>query len=292
MLIVPLALIIVAALLHASWNVIAKVSKDMVALMWWATILATFGYGAWLLFGSGIYLASSSVIPFLISALAETGYFVTLVRGYLQGDLSLVYPISRGGAPLFVVVWGAVFLGEDLPWFGYLGVLLMVMGVYVASVPGNSSSANSLRATIIETFHNRAAAWALASAIFISIYSITDKIAVAATPPIIYNWWVFLGNTVLWAIPTWRRSRFSTNFRELRTNWFGTIATGFMMVTAYAAALAALALTSASYVVAGRGLSVVIGALYGSLLLKEHFGGLRVIGAGLMVSGLLLIAFT
>ncbi len=260
--------------------------------MWWATILATFGYGVWLLFGSGIYLASGSVIPFLISALAETGYFVTLVQGYSQGDLSLVYPISRGGAPLFVVVWGAIVLGEELPWFGYLGVLLMVIGVYAASLPGNSHSTNSRRATIIGSFHNRAAAWALTSAIFISIYSITDKIAVAATPPIIYNWWVFMGNTVLWAIPTWRRSRFTTNFQELRTNWLGIIATGIMMVTAYAAALAALALTSASYVVAGRGLSVVIGALFGALLLKENFGTLRVIGAGLMVSGLALIAFT
>jgi drug/metabolite transporter (DMT)-like permease len=289
---VALALILAAALLHASWNVIAKVSKDMVALMWWATILATLGYGAWLLTGSGIYLDPRSVVPFLISAFAETGYFVTLVRGYSQGDLSLVYPISRGGAPIFVVVWGAMLLGEQLPWFGYLGILLMVVGVYAASLPSNSTGTKFRRATILSSFRNRAAAWALVSAIFISIYSITDKIAVSATPPVVYNWWVFLGNTILWAIPTWRKSRFATNLIELRTNWLGIIATGAMMVTAYAAALGALALTSASYVVAGRGLSVVIGALFGSLLLKESFGTSRVMGAGLMVSGLVLIAFT
>lgn len=289
---IAFALIIVAAFLHATWNVIAKVSKDMVALMWWATVLAMIGYGVLLLTGSGIYLNPSSILPFVISALAETGYFVTLVRGYSQGDLSLVYPISRGSAPIFVVVWGAMLLGEQLPWFGYLGILLMVVGVYVASLPGNSYGTKFRRATIISAFRNRAAAWALASAIFISIFSITDKIAVSTTPPVIYNWWVFAGNTILWAIPTWRKSRFTTNLNELRTNWRGIIATGFMMATAYAAALGALALTSASYVVAGRGLSVVIGALFGSLLLKEGFGTSRVVGAGLMVSGLVLIAFT
>jgi len=182
---IALALIVAAALLHASWNVIAKASKDMVALMWWATILATLGYGAWLLTGSEIYLASSSVIPFLISALAETGYFVTLVRRYSQGDLSLVYPIYRGGAAIFVVLWGATVLGEELPWFGYLGILLMVVGVYVASLPNNSVRMKSTLASVIPSFRNRAAAWALASAIFISIYSVTDKIAVSATPPAI-----------------------------------------------------------------------------------------------------------
>ena len=64
------------------------------------------------------------------------------------------------------------------------------------------------------------------------------------------------------------------------------------MTTAYGAALAALALTSASYVVAGRGFSVVIGAAVGALLLKESFGSSRIIGALIMVTGLALIAFS
>jgi drug/metabolite transporter (DMT)-like permease len=292
MVLLALVFIIVAAFLHAAWNVLAKVSKDMLALMWWATLLATVGYGVWLLSGSGIYLDPASWVPFLVSAFAETGYFVTLVRGYSQGDLSLVYPISRGSAPIFATIWGAVLLGEQLPWFGYLGILLMVTGVYVASVPVNPSGIKFHPSVIISSFRNRAAGWALASAIFISIFSLSDKVAVSATPPLIYNWWVFAGNTVLWMIPTWGRTRFKTNFDELRSNWRGVIATGFMMVSAYGAALAALALTSASYVVAGRGLSVVIGALFGSVLLKESFGASRITGAALMVAGLALIAFT
>jgi drug/metabolite transporter (DMT)-like permease len=292
MLLLVLAFIIASAFLHATWNVIAKVSKNIFALMWWATVIATLGYGAWLLSSSGIYLNSNSLIPFLISALAETGYFITLVRGYSQGDLSLVYPISRGSAPIFAAMWGALFLGEQLPWIGYLGVLLMVLGLYTASIPVNSSGIKFRMPAVISAFRNRPAGWALASAVFISIFSVSDKIAVTATPPVIYNWWVFAGNSILWMIPTWGRSNFRTNFQELRSKWRSVIATSIMMVSSYGAALAALALTSASYVVAGRGLSVVIGAALGAALLKESFGVSRIMGAGLMVFGLLLIAFT
>jgi len=287
---IAFALIILAAFLHATWNLFAKVSKDMVALMWWATVLGVLGYGMWLLIGPGIYLSEGSWLPFLVSAVAETGYFITLVRGYSQGDLSLVYPISRGSAPIFAVVFSGLLLSERLPWFGYLGIGLMVIGIYVASLPLGGGR-RDFWATTVAPFRNVAVGWSLASAIFISIYSISDKIAVNATPPLIYNWWVFVGNAVLWMPLVWRRFPSRRNFDELRKNSRGVIATSVMMVGAYAAALVALSLTSASYVVAGRGLSVVIGAFLGSLMLKEGFGSTRIMGATLMVAGLAMIAF-
>jgi len=283
-----LILILAAAFLHAGWNVFAKLSKNTVALMWWASVVGTFGYGVWLASALGIYINSGSWIPFLVSAACETGYFFTLAQGYLHGDLSAVYPISRGSAPIFVALWGALLLGERLPWFGYVGVGLMVGGVFVASLPADRSR---MKSEFISSLRN-STRWALASGVFISIYSFSDKLAVAATSPLIYNWWVFAGNSIFWMPIVWRKSRFKANFEELRTNWRRIIASSVMMVASYAAALAAFALTSASYVVAGRGLSVVIGALFGSYILKERYGFVRVVGATLMVAGLGLIAFS
>jgi drug/metabolite transporter (DMT)-like permease len=285
------ALILAAAFLHAGWNALAKTSKDMVALMWWATLLSTIGCGIWLLSGLGIYLDPRSFIPFAISAAAETGYFVTLVRGYSQGDLSMVYPLSRGSAPIFAAMWSIV-IGERLPWTGYVGIGLMVAGVYIASLPVDRSRMKLELPSIATPLRNGAVWWALASGVFIAIYSVSDKVAVVATPPLIYNWWVFAGNTVFWMPVMWRRFRFSRNFEELRKNWPSVTVTSLMMFSAYAAALAALAITSASYVVAGRGFSVVIGALIGSLILKESFGSARITGAALMVAGLALVALT
>jgi len=271
---------------------LAKVSKDTFALMWWASLFGTFGYGAWLLSSSGIYLNPGSWVPFIISAIAETGYFVTLVRGYSEGDLSLVYPISRGSAPIFAVFWSALVFSEKLPVLGYLGVALIVLGIFIVSNPINRSESSDGSWQVSSLFRKNAAGWALASAIFISVFSVSDKVAVAATPPLIYNWWVAAGNTVLWSPVVWRGSRLRANIKELRTNLRGILATSIAITIAYGAALAALALTSASYVVAGRGFSVVIGAVVGALLLKESFGSSRVIGALIMVTGLVFIAFS
>jgi drug/metabolite transporter (DMT)-like permease len=257
--------------------------------MWWSTVFATAGYGLWLATSLGIFLNSSSLIPFVISAICETGYFVTLVKGYSQGDLSLVYPISRGSAPILAALLGAIFLAESLRLLGYVGVALMVVGVFVASQPIEQSKIKFGFSSIV---NQRALGWALASGVFISIYSITDKLAVVATNPLVYNWWVFLGNSILWAPFVWRRFNLKANFDELRNNWCGVIAVGVLSVGSYALALAALALTSASYVVAGRGLSVIFGACIGSFMLKERFGTVRIIGATLMVAGLALIAFS
>ena len=262
---IVVALIIATAITHASWNGIAKVSKNILALMWWATIFGTLGYGAWLATGLGIFLNPSSRVPFLISAICETGYFVTLVRGYSQGDLSLVYPISRGSAPILAALLGAMVLSESLPVFGYVGIALMVLGLFVASQPIGKSTIKFRFSSIVG---DHAVAWALASGIFIAVYSITDKMAVAATNPLIYNWWVFLGDSILWAPFVWGRLNFKGNFGELRNNWQSVIAVSVLSVGSYALALAALALTSASYVVAGRGLSVIFGACIGSFMLK------------------------
>jgi drug/metabolite transporter (DMT)-like permease len=283
------ALIISAAILHAGWNLLAKASKNTAALMWWATIIGMMGYGVWLVSSPGIFLNSGSWLPFLVSAICEAGYFATLVQGYSKGDLSLVYPVSRGSAPILAALLGAFLLGEGLPWLGYVGIGLMVAGIYVTSRPieplrKNRGHRSGLRASAV--------VWALASGIFIAIYSVSDKLAVAATPPLVYNWWVFAGNTILWMPFVWRRTRFNMNIRELQDNWRNIIATSVMSVSAYATALAALALTSASYVVAGRGLSVVIGALLGYILLREKFGWERIIGASLMVAGLAMMAFS
>lgn len=292
MLLFALLLIVAAAFLHAGWNVLAKVSKDTFALMWWASLFGTLGYGVWLVGTSGIYLNPASWLPFSISAVAETGYFVTLVRGYSEGDLSLVYPLSRGSAPIFAIVWSALIFAEKLPVIGYLGVGLIVCGIFIVSNPINRSESGDGSWRVSSLFRKNAAGWALASAVFISVFSVSDKVAVTATPPLIYNWWVIAGNTVLWAPIVWRSSRLRKNIQELRTNFRGVIATGIAITTAYGAALAALALTSASYVVAGRGSSVVIGAIVGALFLKESFGYTRIIGAVIMVTGLVFIAFS
>jgi drug/metabolite transporter (DMT)-like permease len=281
-----LELVLLAAVLHAVWNYLAKSARNTVAFLWWALLFGTIGYGVYILATASVYLPREVWLLYLLSISAEVGYLVTLSRGYADGDLSLVYPLSRGSAPIFVTLWSAVLLGERLPVMGYFGIAIMVAGIYVASYQPGS------RLTIFD-LKNSATAWALLSGVFISLYSFLDKIILNTLTPLIYNFWVYVGMTVLWTPFVWFGGRRAVlrNFGELRQNLPRVLVGSVMTVGAYIAALVALTLTSASYVVAGRGTSVLIGALLGWLALGEGVGRVRVIGAALMVTGLAFIAF-
>jgi drug/metabolite transporter (DMT)-like permease len=277
-------LILIAALVHAAWNFLCKSSRDSLTFMWWMYSLGAIGYGITILPITGIYLATNSVLPFLISSLAEAGYVITLARGYQRGDLSLVYPISRGGAPILTAVWSAL-LGERLPSLGILGILVSVAGVCSLSISETDKTGVKSPTSLL----GRGSTWAVACAFCISIYSVSDNIAVISTPPVIYIWWVFFGNTVLLIPFVWRSSRMADNFYQIKSSWKTISVAGIASLLSYLAVLFALRLTSVSYVVTGRALSVLFGAIFGAILLKEKFGKERVIGAALMIVGMVAI---
>jgi uncharacterized membrane protein len=280
------ALVLLASVLHACWNYLAKSANNTTAFLWWGLLLGTLVYSIYIFATTSVYLPRDMWLLYVLSISAEIGYLITLTRGYANGDLSLVYPVSRGSAPIFVTLLSAWLLGERLPIAGYLGIALMVAGVYVASAQANSPLA-PIR------LKNRVVVWALVSGVFISLYSFLDKIIVTSLPPLIYNFWVYAGMTVLWTPLVWSGGRRAAldNIAELRRNLPRILIGSAMTIGSYVSALVALTLTSASYVVAGRGTSVVLGALLGWVVLKESVGRVRVIGAGLMVAGLAFVTF-
>ncbi len=313
-----LALVLLAALLHAGWNYLAKSAHDTNVFLWWAILIGAIGYGAIVATTATLSLPSSVWLLYVCSIAAEVGYLITLVLGYRSGDLSLVYPLARGSAPILVAVWSALFLGERLPPVGYLGVALMVAGIFVVSWqpgrrpgplsqmavpaqtaptlpdPGKTMSAREPGEERAKTSAARISVfWALASGVFVSIYSVLDKVIVNNVNPLVYNYWVYAGISVAWSPFVWLggAGTVKRNWAELQDH-FGRILLGSVMtVGAYVSVLVALTQTSASYVVAGRGTSVIVGALLGWLALREGFGWLRVLGSCLMVAGLTLIAF-
>ena len=286
MLEIAIELILISALLHAGWNLFSKSSNDTLAFMWWMYFLGAIGYGLILLPMSAIYLASASVLPFLVSAVAEVGYVLALAKGYERGDLSLVYPISRGGAPILTALWAALLFGERLPAFGIIGIFLSVAGVYFLSL----SEANRSFRDVARFQLSRAATWALASAFFISVYSVSDNFVVFSTPPAVYIWWVFVGNAVFLVPFVWRQTRMKGNVSEFKSSWVKILVAGAGSLVSYLAVLFALKLTSVSYVVTGRALSLLFAAILGVLFLKEKLGIMRILGATLMILGMATIA--
>ncbi|HUG30938.1 MAG TPA: EamA family transporter [Candidatus Limnocylindria bacterium] len=179
-----IALVLVAAVLHAGWNVLLKTSNDTlgtaVRLQAFGTaILLPIGFLAWLAHGmpavpvEAIWLAVGS-------GLLEAVYFVCLASAYRRGDLSLVYPLARGSAPLLAVLVGILLLGERLVPLALAGVASLLLGILLVSRPWRA-----LRAAGAE--HRGAIGFALATGAAIAAYSAVDRVGVRLTEPWLYG---------------------------------------------------------------------------------------------------------
>lgn len=283
--IAALILVVVAAVLHAVWNLLAKQARDSSAFMWWGVTVGAIWYGAWMLSQAWLGLPSEVWFVFVLSMIAEIGYLVAITRGYKNGDLSQVYPIARGTPPLFIALWSAAFLSERLPFLGYSGIGLLIIGIYLASLPARRDLLFPLRA-----LSHAPAQWGLLAACFVSVYTTLDKVGVMYTAPLVYNVWVYTGISVLYAPFVWAAANKQSTISEWKTNWRWVVLGSIATIGSYVLALTGMSMTSASYVGAVRATSVIIGALFGWLLLKEKLGPMRVMAAGIMVLGLLVIA--
>jgi drug/metabolite transporter (DMT)-like permease len=282
---IALFLVLIAAGLHTVWNVLAKDARDSSAFYWWGATIGLIWYGAWILAQSSLALPREVWLTYLMSIVAEVAYAWTITRGYASGELSQVYPIARGSPPLLIALWSAIFLAERLPLLGYVGIALLIVGVYLASLPSFGDLLKPLRA-----LSHRPAQWGLLAAICVSIYTTLDKTIIAFTTPLVYNVWVYAGIAVGYAPIVWSRGNRASTLREFQSNWRRILIGSIATIGSYILALVGLSLTAASYVGAVRGTSVVIGALFGWLLLKEGFGPMRVLAATTIVVGLALLA--
>jgi drug/metabolite transporter (DMT)-like permease len=280
-----IALALTAAVLHAIWHLLAKHANDTSAFMWWGIAVGAAWFGAILSTQRSLALPPSVWPLYAASMLAELGYLALITRAYALGDLSQVYPISRGAPPFFVALWSALLLGERLPLAGYVGVALLIAGVYVASLPSLRQIWRPLQAA-----RNRPVQLALLAAICVAVYTTLDKRIVASVDPVVYNFWVYAGITMVYAPMVWLKADRRPAILEARVNWRRILAGSVCTIGSYLLALAALAQTAASYVGAVRASSVLIGALFGWLLLSERLGTIRVVAAAIMLAGLALIA--
>jgi multidrug transporter EmrE-like cation transporter len=179
-----IALVLVAAVLHAGWNVLLKTSGDTlstaVRLQAIGTaVLVPIGIVAWLNIGAPAVPASAIGLA-VASGFLEAAYFVLLASAYRRGPLSLVYPLARGSAPLIAVVVGIVLLQERLAPLAFVGVGCLLVGILLVSRPWQA-----FRATGAE--HRGAIGFALATGASIAAYSAVDRLGVRETEPWIYG---------------------------------------------------------------------------------------------------------
>lgn len=297
---VAVALVVSAAILHAAWNALLKTSGDplrtAVRLQLVGTVLlAPIGLLAWLTVARRPPVPVEVLGLVLVSGLLEAFYFAFLAAAYRRGDLSLVYPLARGSAPLLAVLVGVLVLHERLAPVASVGVVCLLAGVLAAARPW--------RVLREAGAHDRAAVgFALATGATIATYSAVDRVAVRMTEPWIYGALlaptatVMLGSAV--ALATWRGwiGRDAGDGAPAAVNWRRDGIAGVLSLGAYLLILVAYSIAPLAAVAPLRESSVVLASLWGVARLGEggdrRDAGFRIaagllvlVGAGLLAVG-------
>jgi drug/metabolite transporter (DMT)-like permease len=277
-----LGLLLVAAMMHTTWNLIVKRAKEKQVFTWCALIAGSICFSPLLLAN---WVFPISVWPFVVSsALVEAIYFITLIRAYENGDFSLVYPMARGAAPAFLVLWAALFLGESPRLYGLIGIALLITGLVVVG----GKTWWTLRKT--SGLNTSALALALGVACCISIYTTIDGAAVRHVNPLPYTVLVIALAAVFVTPVVVLRYGNRAIISEWRTNWMRIVLVGVFTLLAYILVLKAYTITRVSYAGAVREISVVFAAFVGWRWLGEDFGLIRLAGSVLLFAGIFVIA--
>ena len=281
----PLAIVLLltSALMHALWNLILKQSDIKYVAMNWQVLLSG-GAAIIALFFVGI--PPRDMWPFAIaSTILEVLYFLLLMYAYTDHDFSLIYPIARGAAPALVVIWAAIILSEIPTTGGMVGILLIVVGMIIigaTSLLNNSENKPHLKGIFL----------ALGVAFIISLYTIVDGTAVKRHPDAALAYALSMFTLVPFLTTPFMVRRFG--WGAFAQAWRGQrwrlVLGGVLGVVAYTTALFAYSFAPLNYSEAIREVSVVIGAFFGWRFLNEQLGGYRLLGAGVIFGGIVLIA--
>jgi len=215
---------------------------------------------------------------------AHFTYQLCLVRAMQNADLSLVFPVMRGAAPLLTAFTALILLGEKLGALAWVGLFCATAAVISFAVPP--------KGTRMRDHPDRAAlAWAVGTAIGISLYNVTDARGVRISPdPLTFITWLFLIDPIGIVVTAlvFRRNALAT---AIALKWRYGVAAGALSILSFGSALYAFSLIETAKVSALRETSVVFAAMMGSLFLGESFGRRRVIAALLLAGGLVLMQF-
>lgn len=274
-------LVLLAAVLHAGWNVLVKIGGDRLLVQ--TTIIAT-GSLACALVLWAVPLPAPAAWPFVFASMViHSLYFFFLLRSYAHGDLSQVYPIARGTSPLVVALLAIPLAGEHLAPSDLVGVVLVTFGI--ASLARGHAAAGE----------GRAIAYALTTGLLIAAFTLIDGLGVRrAGNPLSFILWMQAFEVVpIGLFVALRRRERAAAFlaangaRGLLTG----VAGGLMAVSAYGIVLWAYSRASLAPVAALRETSVVMAAAFGARSLGEPFGLRRVLASAVVVIGVALLNF-
>ena len=285
-------MVVLAGFIHACWNIAAKKAggdvrfvafTSVVLMLFWAPVGLWVGWRQVPLWG-GLEWALV-----LASALLHVGYFIVLLRGYRQADLTVVYPLARGSGPLLSSMMAIFFLGEQISSLGLIGILGVVGGVFlIAGGPGLWRAAQDPQQ---QARVRTGIFYGCVTGLFIACYTVVDSYAikVALMSPILVD---YFGNLLRLVIltPSLLRDRPAVWSLWLEQRRYALVV-GIFSPVSYVLVLYALQVAPLSHVAPAREVSMLFAALLGGHLLGEKDRGPRIAGAVLIAAGVMALGW-
>lgn len=270
-------IVLLAALLHAGWNVMVKSHADrLVSLASLQSLMGIMGLGMLGWFG----LPDASAYPYaLASGVLHTGYNLFLVRAYRHADLSQIYPIARGTAPLLTLIGATLLLHDPLTTGMAMAIIILVLGLMLAGL-----RSESLRQT-----DPNAMFYALGTAGFIAVYTLVDGQGARHSGNAFGYAGLVFALDAAFLLMAGHRLRGIGFTSSLLPHWKMGLAGAAASGAAYALVIWAMTKAPIASVAALRETSIVFVLLLSARVLKEQLTWQRVAGGTLIVVGAVLL---
>ncbi|WP_251863168.1 DMT family transporter [Achromobacter sp. Marseille-Q4962] len=282
-----LILVVLAAMAHATWNLLAKraamVGAPFVFAYGLCASLLYAPWVIWVLLHDGMNWTWPVAGAILASSLLHLGYSLCLQKGYQVADLSVVYPIARGTGPLLSSMGAYLLLREPASTSGILGMLCVVGGVLLIATQGRLAIFRNAHAWV-------GVRWGLVIGLFIAAYTVVDAygVKVLLISPVLFDWFTCVTRTTMMAPHMLRRR--AQSWEAMRGYWGLAAAVGFLSPLGYILVLYALQHGAPlSLVAPAREMSMMLGTLAGMFLLREKVGAGRLAGCFSILLGVVLL---
>ncbi len=285
------ALILLAGVIHASWNIAAKKANGDARFafqsgVFMAVLWAPVGIGLGWRVVPGWSATEWGFVA--LSGVLHVFYYVVLLRGYRRSDLTVVYPLARGSAPLLSSLVAILFLGERISLVGLAGIVGVVLGVFL--VAGGPALWRRQHDAVQRERVHKGLRYGLLTGAFIAAYTVADSYAVKflAMSPILLDYFSNFVRVGLLA-PAALRDRTATA-RMWRAQWKYALLVAAISPVSYVLVLYAVQQAPISHVAPAREVSMLFAALIGGHLLREGDRLMRLLGAGFIAAGVVALA--
>jgi drug/metabolite transporter (DMT)-like permease len=288
-----LLLILVSAFLQAALNLLIKGSPRKIAFVAGASLISVvlylplFIWGRALLGEEGISFSFWSWMGIFACGATGLVYYLFITKAYDNGDLSVVFPVTRSFGPIFILIFALILLHERVSFVGFLGILIAIFGSYAIHLPSFRLSHLSLP---FKALKSKPFLFSVAAGACTAIYSLINKKNLEAVEPFTLYYLIITGMTFYLILSLVMRGKIAEMGEEFKQNLINLSLMGFFGFISAALFLYALQMAKVSYLGAARNISIVFGVILGNIFLQEGYGKIRFFASLLIFAGIILLS--